>query len=246
MHITGTEHLDDHLTEHRFTLDGVPGIRWTPRTEPRTAPRTTGGPDPLVLLGHPGDLPRMYPRLLGRARSCAADGYTAATLELPGSGGRPRLPGVDAARADLRRALRAGEPVPDAVVDRLVTPLVEASVPEWRALLAALPGHGPVAWSGGITALGVRMAREPRIVAALLFAGSHLPRTSIDEARRVTVPVLMLLQWDDECNDRRQALELFDALGSPERTLHANTGGHTGVPAFEGEDAARFLARHLR
>lgn len=90
------------------------------------------------------------------------------------------------------------------------------------------------------------MAREPRIVAALLFAGSHLPRASIEEARRVTVPVLMLLQWDDEGNDRRQALELFDALGSPERTLHANTGGHTGVPAFEGEDAARFLARHLR
>ncbi|WP_010241027.1 MULTISPECIES: hypothetical protein [unclassified Pseudonocardia] len=55
-------------------------------------------------------------------------------------------------------------------------PLVDASVPEWRAVLAALPGHGPVAWSGVITAIGVRMARGPRIVAALLFAGSHLPR----------------------------------------------------------------------
>ncbi len=243
MHVTSTEHLDDHLTEHRFTLDGVPGVLWSPRT--------TGGPTPLVLLGHPGDLARMHPRLLGRARSCVADGYTAATLELPGAGGRPRMPAVDAARAELRRAVRAGEPVPDAVVERLVTPLVEASVPEWRTLLDALPGHDPVAWSGGITAIGVRMALEPRIAAALLFAGSRLPRATLDEARRVTVPLLMLLQWDDEGNDRRQALDLFDALGSDalgrtEKTLHANTGGHTGIPAFEGGDAARFLARHLR
>lgn len=55
----------------------------------------------------------------------------------------------------------------------------------------------------------------------------------------------------DEGNDRRQAFDLFDALGSDalgrtEKTLHADTGWHTGVPAFEGGDAARFLARHLR
>ena len=55
----------------------------------------------------------------------------------------------------------------------------------------------------------------------------------------------MLLQWDDEGNDRQMALDLFDAFGSEEKTLHANTGGHTGVPHFEGEDANRFFARHL-
>lgn len=31
-----------------------------------------------------------------------------------------------------------------------------------------------------------------------------------------------------------------------EKTLHANMGGHTGVPQFAGEDAAGFFARHLR
>lgn len=54
-----------------------------------------------------------------------------------------------------------------------------------------------------------------------------------------------MLQWDDEDNDRQAALNLFDALGSTEKTLQANLGGHTGVPAYAGEDAARFLARHL-
>ena len=41
------------------------------------------------------------------------------------------------------------------------------------------------------------------------------------------------------------ALELFDAFGSQEKTLHANMGGHTGVPQFEGADGTRFFARHL-
>ncbi len=66
------------------------------------------------------------------------------------------------------------------------------------------------------------------------------------EARRVTIPVHVLLQWDDEGNDRAMALDLFDAFGSAEKTLQANLGGHTGIPGFASEDAGRFFARHLR
>jgi hypothetical protein len=50
----------------------------------------------------------------------------------------------------------------------------------------------------------------------------------------------------DEGNDRHLALDLFDAFGSKEKTLHANMGGHTGVPQFEGDDGNRFFARHLK
>jgi hypothetical protein len=94
---------------------------------------------------------------------------------------------------------------------------------------------------------GVRLAVvEPRIAAALLFAGSYVPRRTFEEARRVTIPLHVLLQWDDEGNDRRMALDLFDAFGSAEKSLHANMGGHTGVPQFAGEPAADFFERHLR
>jgi hypothetical protein len=31
-----------------------------------------------------------------------------------------------------------------------------------------------------------------------------------------------------------------------EKTLHANLGGHAGVPWFEVDDAARFFTRHLK
>ena len=34
---------------------------------------------------------------------------------------------------------------------------------------------------------------------------------------------------------RQAALDLFDAFGSKEKSLHANLGGHTGVPRSEME-----------
>ena len=143
MDLTSERGLEDGVVERGFTLGDVPGLLWTPRS----------GPAPLVLMGHPGGLSRMYPRLVGRARHAAAQGFATATIELPGGGDRPRIPAVDEARAELQR--------------------------------------------------------------------------------------------DDAGNDRQLALDLFDAFGSREKTLHANLGGHTGVPGFEGDDANRFFARHL-
>ncbi|WIY00371.1 alpha/beta hydrolase [Amycolatopsis mongoliensis] len=243
MRFTSEQRLDDGVLERGFTLGEVPGILWTPGS--RSAPA------PLILMGHPGGLHKMYPRLAARARHAAAEGYATATIELPGSGDRPPLPAVDEARADLRRALQAGEPVADEVVERLILPLVDQAVPEWRATLDALldlPGiGGPVGFAGGVIAVAVRLAVvEPRIAAALLFAGSYVPRAMVDQARQVTIPLLVLLQWDDEGNDRQLALDLFDAFGSKEKTLHANMGGHTGVPQSEGDAGNWFFGRHLR
>ncbi len=239
MHVTSERRLDDGILEREFTLGDVPGILWTP----------SSAPAPLILLGHPGGLRTMYPRLAGRARRSAVDGFATATIELPGSGDRTRSADAEQARTDLRRALAAGEPV-DEIVDRLVLPLVEKAVPEWQTALDTLLSlpeiGGPVGYSGGLLAVGIRLALvEPRIVAAGLFAGSFVPRVMFDEARQVTIPLHVLLQWDDEGNDRQLALDLFDAFGSREKTLQANMGGHTGVPPFAGDDAARFFVRHL-
>ncbi|MFI5997732.1 alpha/beta hydrolase [Streptomyces sp. NPDC051362] len=246
MRFTSEQRLDDGVLEREFTPGDIPGILWTP------AAASASEPVPLILLGHPPlGLRRMYPRLVGRALHAAADGFAAATIELPGSGDRPRWPAVDQARADLRRAMEAGEPVGDEIVDALVLPLVDKAVPEWQAALDALLSlpevGGPVGYSGGVISIGVRLAVvEPRISAAVLFAGSLVPRAMFEEARRVTVPLHVLLQWDDEGNDRQAALDLFDAFGSKEKSLHAHLGGHTGVPQFAGDAAARFFTRHLR
>lgn len=243
MQITSEQLLDDGVVERNFSLGGIPGTLWTSRA--------TVEPVPLILVGHPGGLQRMYPRVAARARGSVKAGFAAATIEIPGSGERPRLPDVEAARTDQQRAIRAGEEVDDDIVDRLVLPLVDRAVPEWQTAiddLLELPEiGGPVGFSGGVISIGVRLAAvEPLISAALLFAGSFVPRVIVEEARQVTVPLQVLLQWDDENNDRQMALDLFDAFGSKEKTLHANMGGHTGVPEFEGEAANRFFARHLR
>ncbi|MFJ2813153.1 alpha/beta hydrolase [Streptomyces sp. NPDC087294] len=246
MRFTDEQRLDDGVLEREFTLGEIPGILWTPASAPASTPA------PLILLGQPPlGLRRMYPRLVGRARRAAADGFATATIELPGSGDRPRWPAVEQARADLRRAIAAGEPVGGEIVDALVLPLIDQAVPEWQAALDALLAlpeiGGPVGYSGGLISLGIRLARvEPRISAAVLFAGSFVPRALFEEARQITVPLHVLLQWDDEGNDRQAALDLFDAFGSEEKSLHAHLGGHTGVPESAGEGAAQFFARHLK
>ena len=85
---------------------------------------------------------------------------------------------------------------------------MDAAVPEWQATLDALLDlneiGGPTAYSGRAIAIGIRLALvEPRIRAAGLFAGSFVPSATVAEARDVRIPVHVLLQWDDEGNDRR-------------------------------------------
>ncbi|MFL6116641.1 MAG: alpha/beta hydrolase, partial [Catenulispora sp.] len=109
-HFTSEQRLDDDILERGFTIGEIPGILWTPGS--------ASAPVPLILLGHPPlGLRTMYPRLVARARHAAAEGFAAATIELPGSGDRPRSPAAEQARADLRRAIEAGEPVSDEIVD---------------------------------------------------------------------------------------------------------------------------------
>jgi hypothetical protein len=242
MQIRSEKQLVDGVIERGFTLGEIPGILWTSGS--------ASAPAPLILVGHPGGLQQMYPRLVERARHSVLKGFAAATIELPWSGDRPRSAAADEARSDLRRALASGGPVDDEIVNRLILPLVDAAVPEWQAVLDALLAlpevGGPVGYSGGVNAIGTRLAVvEPRLAAALLFAGSFVPRLTFEEARQVSIPLLVLLQWDDEGNDRQMALDLFDAFGSKQKTLHANMGGHTGVPHYEGDDGNRFFARHL-
>ncbi|MEU2364816.1 alpha/beta hydrolase [Streptomyces noursei] len=240
MHFTSERRLDDGVVEREFTLGEIPGTLWTPGSAASA---------PLILMAHNNGLSKGEPRLVARARHTAANGYAVATIDAAGCGDRPRSTADQQARADLRRAMQAGEPV-DEIFESFIGPLVEKAAPEWRttldALLALPEIGGPVGYSGW-TALGIRLAvTEPRIAAAGFFAGGYVPRAQREEARQVTVPLLFLLQWDDGGNPRQRALDLFDAFGTKEKTLHANMGGHVGTPWFELEDGGRFYDRHLK
>ena len=239
MQFTSEQRLDDGVLEREFTLGEIPGTLWTPGSAPA----------PLILMAHNNGLPKGDARMVARARHTAGCGYAVASIDAAGCGDRPRSAADEQARLDLLRAMQAGEPV-DEIFESFIGPLVEKAVPEWQTTLNALqvlPEIGGAVGYSGWTALGIRLAVvEPRIAAAGFFAGGYVPRAQREEARQVTIPLLFLLQWDDEGNPRQQALELFDAFSTKEKTLHANLGGHTGTPWFELEDGIRFCDRHLK
>jgi hypothetical protein len=239
MRFISEQRFDDGVLEREFTLGEIPGVLWTPGSAPA----------PLILSGHNGGLHKRLPRLVARARHYAAEyGFAVAAIDAPGHGARPRSAVDEQARADLRRAMEAGQPV-DEIVDGFILPLVDKAVPEWQTTLDALlslPEIGALAGYEGMTAIGIRLAVvEPRIPAAVFFAGGFVPGTQFEEARQVTIPLQFLMQWDDEGNDRQLALDLFDIFGTKEKTLHANLGGHAGVPWFEVDATAQFFTRHL-
>jgi dienelactone hydrolase len=178
-------------------------------------------------------------------------GYAAAALDMPGWGGRPTPPEYGPFNAEIDGLSAEGKPLGDAFARRGVV-AAELAVPEWRAALSWLldqdwigPGSPVGYWGVSLgTAVGLPLAAaEPKITAAVLGLMGH--ETLAGDAARLTVPVEFLLQWDDEVVPRDSGLALFDAIGSAEKTLHANPGGHADVPGFETAGSERFFARHL-
>jgi dienelactone hydrolase len=234
------------VTERLFTIGDVPGAVW--------APADAAGPRPLVLLGHGGSGHRTAPPIVSRAcRLVTGSGYAVAAIDAPGWGGRPVPADYEPFNAEIEELSAVGKPLGDVFARRGVVAAALA-VPEWQATIDALTGLDwigagaavPVGYWGLSlgSAIGVPLvAAESRITAAVLGLMGH--ETLAEAAARIAVPVEFVLQWDDEIVPRESALALFNALGSAEKTLHANPGRHMDVPLFEAESSERFFARHL-
>lgn len=233
----------DDVVERSFLLGDVPGVLWSPVSG------ATGAP--LLLMGHPGGLHKRATGLMTRARAAVTrDGYSVAAIDAPGHGERPRSV-ADQHRVDAMLDARARHEPIASIVSEYNGSLAERAVPEWRALIDALqslPEIGPdtpVGYQGMTLAseIGIRLAAtDPRISAAI-FGGVFASDSLLDAARRVRIPVEILLPWDDPELDRESGLALFDAFGSEDKTLHVFPGSHFRVP--EERIDTRFFARHL-
>ena len=238
-----SETSSDGVREQLFTLGEIPGVLWTPEG--------AAGTRPLILMGHGGGQHKKAPGVVARARRFVAEhGFAAAAVDVPGHGDRPKDEEYDRiATANQARVAAGAELAP--LIAGFQALVARQTVPEWRAVLAAVQklghvGAGPVGYWGVSLGCGLGVpfiAAEPRVRAAVLGLGGTA--ASADAAARITVPVEFLLQWDDERVPRDQGLALFDALASAEKTLHANPGKHMEVPAFEVDSTLRFFARHL-
>jgi dienelactone hydrolase len=233
----------DGVTEQLFTIGEIPGVLWTP--EHATGPR------PLILIGHGGGQHKTALGIPARAgRLVGEGGFAVAAIDAPNHGDRPKDEEFVRFVTENRGRIGAGEDAA-VVVATLHELMAGQAVAEWQAVITAVQeldhvGAGPVGYWGMSMGCGLGvplLAAEPRVQAAVLgLLGVH---GLAETAARITVPVQFLLQWDDDLVPRAQGLALFDALGSAEKTLHANPGKHGEMPAFEMDSSLRFFTRHL-
>ncbi|MGH9170009.1 MAG: dienelactone hydrolase family protein [Acidimicrobiales bacterium] len=248
---TGLEWVGDavsrNVREREFRISRnervAPGVLWTPAE--------ADGPRPLVLMAHGASGHKRQDYVVSMAlRLVRHHGFAAAALDGPVHGDRRPFVRPGAASdsgvvfIDFAQLWSSDEAMTDEMIGDY-----QASLDSLQLLPEV--GDGPVGWWGLSmgTILGLPLvAAEPRIGAAVLglmgIAGPTRDRIAAD-AVVVTCPVLFLLQWDDELFERRLALDLFGALGSTDKRLHAHPGEHGAVPAEEMDASEAFLAERL-
>ena len=227
---------NEAITEREFDLtvngQNVPGVYWRPKG---------GDANRVALLGHGGSTHKKVEYIQLVAKLLAERGIASIAIDGPGHG--ERASGVEVQSsggfADIWNAGGGTEGIVD----------------DWQAaldFLEAEEGVRPACWWG--LSMGTMMglpvtASDSRIRVALLGLmgtwgpnGDDLKRLAPD----VLCPVRFLLQWDDEIVPRNTCLELYDALGSEKKTLHANPGIHTAVPQTEISGSVEYLDRYLK
>ena len=245
-----------HDGERGVDDEVVPGIMWLPDGSPE--------PRPTILIGHGGTQHKRVPNVLGLARRFVRHlGYNAVAIDAPGHGDRV----TDAASADATRARlqqRIAEGAGGASRGMQLSPeeakawveRTRRGVIEWKAVVDDIAesehSNGKIGYWGVSmgTAIGLPfVAAEPRIDAAVIGLAGLSNRPGADDferaARSLTIPILFVFQWDDELMTRESGIGLFDAIGSSQKTMHVNPGGHVATPLFERDAYDAFFTRHL-
>lgn len=117
-------------------------------------------------------------------------------------------------------------------------PGIDAYVSDWRTALDCVLQQGwadpdRIAWLGMSmgTAYGIPLcAVEDRIKAAAIgMWGIDWGQDArlLADARRMRTPVLFQIKSEDEIFSTQDQRALFDAIGSPDKTLRTHAGGHS-------------------
>lgn len=91
------------------------------------------------------------------------------------------------------------------------------------------------------------LAAETRFTCAVLGLSQLDPDHSEfrTAAERIRIPLRFAFQWDDAVRSRQYGIDLFNAFGSSDKSMHINPGGHTEIPASEVNSWDDFFLRHL-
>lgn len=222
-----SDDVTDGVRERRFDLerDGhvVPSVMWTPAD--------AIGPRPVVLFGHGANNNKKADYIVPLATQLAQAGFAAVSIDAPGHGDRKD----DGAPGGHESIKLCNEDL-SAVLDE-VSKLDEVGVGKvgyWGLSMGSATGIPFV-------------ANEPRVDCAVLGLAAIIPgfESYVDIAATITVPLLFVIQLEDELFTRETMLQLFDAFGSTDKTLHGNPGKHVEVPQRQFDQCAAFFAMHL-
>ena len=229
-----TESVEAGVKDTRFDIvvDDVivPAILWTPEG--------ASGTRPLMVFGHGGQQHKRVSNILRMARDfVTTEHYAVLAIDGYGHGERESMAVED--DSEPRRS--------------------ENMTAETMAAISAVQnldyvGEGPVGYWG--VSMGTRfgvplVANDDRFTAALfgLFGlfpeGSTVPVGWGDDARSIDIPLIFVYQRSDSLMTLQSGIDLFDAFGSSDKTMHINPGGHVAIPVSEREKWKPFFVSHL-
>lgn len=250
-----SETTEDDIVARRFDLEVgtevVPGMHWLPAA--------ASSAHPTVCIGHGGFQHKRYGNVPELAVQLVRNlGVGVVALDAPRHGDRVEggAEAADEARAAAIKEMGArGRRGVDPDAAKAFAARNQMHVDEWKALLDELQGDerwaaGPFGWWGVSmgTSHGLPLAaQDDRITAAVFGLNALAPKNDQmrHQAESLTIPILFLVQRDDELMTIEAALALWDAFGSKEKTMHLNPGGHVQVPRFERDASEAFFRRHL-
>ncbi|MCP5028533.1 MAG: hypothetical protein GY929_19835 [Actinomycetia bacterium] len=233
------EAVDNGMRLREFTIDAdgrsVTGVLWQP-AEPQPG-------HPLICFGHGASGDRHQAPIPWLARRLVGEyGYHALSIDGPVHGRRQVGPG--GREAFWPEFEREGT--------------VEDMTADWTAALDFARrqpevGDGPIGYWGlsmGTIYGAPLVATNPEIEVAVLglmgiTGPEHYRPRIVQAAQRINIPVLFLMQLEDELFGRDEYLALFDALATDNKRLHANPGLHPAVPIEELHASIDFLVRGL-
>lgn len=200
----------------------------------------------------------LVPHLICFGHGASGDRYQAPITHLAGRFADRGLPvlSIDGPVHGLRQQGEGGR---TAFGPELARPgCIEEMTDDWHVAIAAAQDHPdvgnlPLAYFGlsmgsifGVPLVG---ARDDFTVATLGLLGisQRFPNGDaiMSAAANIHCPVLFLMQLEDELFDRTGYLDLFDALASTDKRIHANPGLHPEVPAEEISFTFDFMCRYL-
>lgn len=253
--VTTTKYLEQNALQREFNIvvagETVPCVTWEP--DSTVKPRT------LIAMGHGGSQHKKTCDIRNRALRYARDsGWASLAIDAPKHGDRISREEAEVERLKTQARVGGNANAPSmSPQDKIgyLDALAAQAVPEWRAALDTVlehfvPGVESMGYWGVSqgTWIGVPLLAVDRRFRCAVLGLSQLHPAHVAfrrAAQRITIPLRFAVQWDDRIRTREYGIELFNAFGSLDKSMHINPGGHGEIPATEAESWDDFFQRHL-